>query len=162
EHTFGGPTERYALMNKLRVNYTLKELCDALDVSRSGYFAWKKRPPSPRQISNARLVDEMKSIHAHHQTRSYGSPPMTLELRSKGLCCSENRVARLMRHCGLRVRPRRPFRPKTTSPDHAAAPSPNLLAGVEAATAPTQQLVSDITYIPTAEGWLYLAVVIDR
>lgn len=149
-------------MNKLRVNYTLTELCDALEVSRSGYFAWKKRLPSPRKLSNARLVDEMQAVHAHHHTRSYGSPRMTLELQSKGLCCSENRVARLMRNTGLRARPRRPFRPKTTAPDHAAAPSPNLLAEAGAPSAPTQQLVSDITYIPTVEGWLYLAVVIDR
>lgn len=149
-------------MNKLRVNYTLKELCDALDVSRAGYFAWKKRPPSTRELSNARLVDEMQTIHSHRHTRCYGSPRMTLELRSKGLKCSENRVARLMRNKGLRARPRRPFRPKTTEPDHAAAPSPNLLAGAGAPSAPTQQLVSDITYIPTAQGWLYLAVVIDR
>src|SRR5271155_5096476 len=73
-----------------------------------------------------------------------------------------NRVARLMRQSGLRARPRRPFRPKTTSPDHAAAPSPNLLAAAATPTRPAQHLVSDITYIPTSEGWLYLAVVIDR
>jgi len=149
-------------MNKLRVDYTLNELCDALDVSRSGYLAWKKRPPSTRELSNARLIDEMEAIHSHRHYRSYGSPRMTLELRDKGLSCSENRVARLMRNRGLRARPRRPFRPKTTSPDHAACPSPNLLAEADVATAPTQQLVSDITYIPTTEGWLYLAVVLDR
>src|SRR5665213_1262471 len=76
--------------------------------------------------------------------------------------CSENRVARLMRKNGLRARPRRPFRPKTTSQDHAAAPSPNLLVGAVAAQAPHQHLLSAITYIPTAQGWLYLAVVLDR
>jgi putative transposase len=70
-------------------------------------------------------------------------------------------VARLMRSHGLRARPRRPFRPKTTDPDHAAHPSPNLLAKVDPPSAPGQQLVSDITYIPTREGWLYLAVVLD-
>jgi putative transposase len=87
---------------------------------------------------------------------------MTLELREKGLACSENRVARLMRNKGLRAKPRRPFRPKTTTPDHAAAPSPNLLSGAGAAQAPGQHLVSDITYVPTAQGWLYLAVIIDQ
>jgi len=146
-------------MNKLRVNYSLRELCAALDVSRSG---WKKRPLSARHLSNAQLLNEMKIIHAHRHTRCYGSPRMTWELRANGWSCSENRVARLMRKNGLRARPRRPFRPKTTAPDHAAAPSPNLLAEAGAAQAPAQHLVSDITYIRTAQGWLYLAVVIDR
>lgn len=149
-------------MNKLRVDYTLKELCDALDVSPSGYFAWKNRPLSRREVSNLELVEEIAALHAHRHYRCYGSPRMTLELQSKGLRCSQNRVARLMRNHGLRARPRRPFRPKTTAPDHAATPSPNVLAKVSAATAPGQQLVSDITYIATAEGWLYLAVVLDR
>ncbi|MGZ8921481.1 MAG: IS3 family transposase [Limisphaerales bacterium] len=149
-------------MKRLRVSYTLRELCDALDVSRSGYLAWKDRPPSARHLSNAQLLNQMRIIHAHRHTRCYGSPRMTWELRAKGWSCSENRVARLMRKNRLRARPRRPFRPKTTAPDHAAAPSPNVLAGAGAAQAPAQHLVSDITYIPTAQGWLYLAVVIDR
>jgi transposase InsO family protein len=149
-------------MNKLRVNYRVKELCAALEVSRSGYLAWAKRPACAREVANARLLEEMELIHRHRHTRCYGSPRMTMELRSKGWRCSPNRVARLMRHNGLRARPRRPFRPKTTAPDHAAAPSPNLLAKAGVAQAPAQQLVSDITYIPTEEGWLYLAVVLDR
>jgi transposase InsO family protein len=86
---------------------------------------------------------------------------MTHELHSLGLSCTENRVARLMRSAGLRARPRAPFRPKTTRPDHAAHPSPNLLATAPAPTAPGTHLVSDITSIPTHEGWLYLAVVLD-
>ena len=103
----------------------------------------------------------MKTIHAHGYTRSYGSPRMTRELQARGHACSKNRVARLMRIHGLRARPRRPFRPKTTTPDHGAHPSPNLLAEADPATAPGVQPVSDITYISTGEGWLYLAVVID-
>jgi len=86
---------------------------------------------------------------------------MTQALLDQGHSCSRNRVARLMRENSIRVRPRRPFRPKTTQPDHAAHPSPNLLAKEAPATAPGQQIVSDITYIPTAEGWVYLAVVVD-
>jgi putative transposase len=103
----------------------------------------------------------MNSIHTHRHTRSYGSPRMTRELRGKGQGCSENRVARLMQLHDMRARPRRPFRPKTTSPDHAAHPSPNLLAKAGPPKAPGHQIVSDITYIPTSGGWLYLAVVID-
>lgn len=149
-------------MKRLRVSYTLRELCAALDVSRSGYLAWKDRRPSARHLANAQLLNQMKTLHAHRHTRCYGSPRMTWELRANGCLCSENRVARLMRKNGLRARPRRPFRPKTTSHDHAAAPSPNLLVGAGAAQSPNQHLVSDITYIPTAQGWLYLAVVLDR
>jgi putative transposase len=149
-------------MKRLRVNYSLKELCHALGVSRSGYLAWKKRPPSARQLANKQLLSQMRLIHAHRHRRCYGSPRMTQELQAKGWRCSENRVARLMRNHGLRARARSPFRPKTTTPDHAAAASPNLLSNVGAAQAPGQHLVSDITYIPTAQGWLYLAVIIDR
>jgi transposase InsO family protein len=94
-------------------------------------------------------------------THAYGSPRMTRELIARGQSCSENRVARLMRKHALRARPRRPFRPKTTSLDHAALPSPNLLKEAGAPTAPGQQIVSDITYIPTREGWLYLTIVLD-
>lgn len=86
---------------------------------------------------------------------------MTRQLRANGRSCSKNRVARLMRLHGIRARPRRPFRPRTTSPDHAAHPSPNLLSKAAPPTAPGRQLVSDITYIPTSEGWLYLAIVVD-
>jgi putative transposase len=103
----------------------------------------------------------MKSIHAHRHTRAYGSPRMTRELRHNGHSCSENRVARLMRAEGLRAKPRKPFRPRTTRSDHAACPSPNLLANAGPPTVPGQQIVSDITYIPTREGWLYLAIVLD-
>lgn len=145
----------------MRKNYNITELCDALGVSSSGYHAALKRPKSPRAIENTRLLNTMTSIHEHRHTRAYGSPRMTAELRARGLSASENRVARLMRLCGLKARPRRPYRPKTTRPDHAAHPSPNLLAQAAPPLSPGTHLVSDITYIPTREGWLYLAVVID-
>ena len=145
----------------MRETYSIAELCDALDVSRSGYHAATGRAPSKRHQENQKLVHAMKTIHRHRHTRAYGSPRMTRELLDGGHACSENRVARLMRAEGLRASSRKPFRPKTTQPDHAACPSPNLLAEADPPTAPGQQLVSDITYIPTREGWLYLAVVID-
>jgi putative transposase len=92
----------------------------------------------------------MKTIHAHRYTHSYGSPRMTHELRARGQACSKNRVARLMQIHGLCARPRRPFRPKTTTPDHGAHPSPNWLAEAGPATAPGVQLVSDIWQRPPA------------
>lgn len=145
----------------MRADYSILELCDAFDVSRSAYYAARTRMPSPRQRQNQILLATMKPIHKHRFTRSYGSPRMTRELHALGLACSENRVARLMRRKGFHARPRKPFRPKTTRPDHAAHPSPNLLAQAGPPLAPGTQLVSDITYIPTKEGWFYLAIVID-
>lgn len=150
------------MIDSMRDQYSVNELCEALEASRSGYYAARdQKPPGPRQRENERLVQEMKAIHAHRHTRTYGSPRMTHELRKRGFCCGKNRVARLMRVEGLRVRSRKPFRPKTTRADHAAHPSPNLLGNAAAPESPGQQLVSDITYIPTREGWLYLALVLD-
>ena len=103
----------------------------------------------------------MQAIHSHRHTHGYGSPRMTRALQDTGSACSVNRVARVMRAAGLRVRARSPYRPKTTQVDPAAAPSPNLLARAGPAEKPGTHLVSDITYIPTQEGWLYLAVVLD-
>ncbi len=146
----------------MRKNFPITELCEALGVSRSGYHKLGKREPSKRRRANEQLLHQIRIIHSDRHTRCYGSPRMTRELRALGIGCSENRVARIMRSKDLRARPRRPFRPKTTQPDHAAHPSPNLLSEAGSPSAPGAQLVSDITYIPTREGWLYLAVVIDR
>jgi len=145
----------------MRAHFPISELCQALGVSRSGYHASLSRPEAARSKANNQLLLKIKAVHSHRHTRSYGSPRMTIELNHQGHSCSRNRVARLMRQNSIRVRPRRPFRPKTTQPDHAAHPSPNLLAREGPATAPGSQIVSDITYIKTAEGWLYLAVVVD-
>jgi putative transposase len=145
----------------MRDQFSVSEPCEALGVSRSGYLAAKARPVSSRTRANQQLLEQIQTIHHHRHTHAYGSPRMTCELRAKGHHCSENRVATLMRKHGLRARPRRPFRPKTTSQDHTACPSPNLLAQAGPPSAPGEQLVSDITYIPTREGWLYLTVVLD-
>jgi putative transposase len=145
----------------MRDSFAITELCVAFGVSRSGYHALRRRPMGPRAQHTKKLLHQMNAIHDHRHTRSYGSPRMTHELRSLGLSCSENRGARLMRTVHLRARARKPFRPRTTHPDQAAKPSPNLLAAAGPASAPGRQLVSDITYIPTREGWLYLALVID-
>lgn len=149
-------------MEKMRGNFSVQEMCVAFEVSASGYWASRKRPLSPRQVANDELVSEIKRIHRHRYKRSYGSPRLTRELRSAGHSCSKNRIARLMRKNDLCARPRRPFRPKTTDPDRTAAPSPNLLLEAQPPFGPAQHLLSDITYISTREGWLYLAVVIDR
>ena len=149
------------MITSLKGSFSITELCHALGVSRSGYHAACARPLAPRVQANRQLLDRMHAIHSHRHTRTYGSPRMARELHNSGSPCSVNRVARVMRAAGLRVRARSPYRPKTTQVDRAAAPSPNLLAHAPPATQPGAHLVSDITYIPTKEGWLYLAVVVD-
>ena len=145
----------------MRKEYSISELCEALEISRSGYYVWRRGRGSARSQQNRELKVQIGAIHEHRHTKGYGSSRMTLELKARGFSCSRNRVARLMREEGIQARPRRPFRPRTTQPDKAACASPNLLAKSEPATAPGQQIVSDITYIRTAEGWLYLVIVLD-
>lgn len=145
----------------MREDYTIAELCEAFELSRSGYYQWSRRESTPRRAQNEILLKEMKRIHEHRHTRCYGSPRMTVELRERGYACSENRVARLMARHGLAAKSRRPFRPKTTQPDRHVPPAPNHLADAPAVTRPGEALVSDITYVATREGWLYLAVVLD-
>jgi transposase InsO family protein len=148
-------------MEEMREEYTVAELCEAFEISSSGYYKWREADIGPREQENRRLLEEMHEIHGHRHTRAYGSPRMTLELQERGLACSENRVAGLMAREGLRAKGRRPFRPKTTQSDRHALPAPNRLAEAPPAQAPGEALVSDITYVATREGWLYLAVVID-
>ena len=139
----------------------MKEICEALAISRSGYYAWKRRKPGKREQSNRELVEQIQDIHEHRYMSAYGSPRVTNELHERGYECSENRVARLMRKSGIRGKARRPFRPKTTRSDSKAKASPNLLAQENPPSCPGEQIVSDITYIPTREGWLYLTIVMD-
>ena len=143
-------------------NYSVDELCEAFEVSRSGYYAAKNRPPSLRAKENEVIVSKMKEIHSDRHLKVYGSPRMTTELQEEhGLSCSENRVARLMAKNDLKARYKASFRPKTTTQDLTQKASPNILAKTEKPSAPGQVCVSDITYVATREGWLYLAVVID-
>lgn len=142
--------------------YSIAELVQALRVSRSGYYAWKTRrhSPAPRQQHNQLLLIKIRRIHQqlHHR---YGSPRMHQALRQEGCLCGHNRVARLMRLHHIRAKHKRPFRPRTTQSQHLLRVAPNRLASQGPPTAPNQVWVSDITYIPTRQGWLYLAAVMD-
>jgi len=151
------------MIEAMRKDYSICELCETLGLSRSGFYAWTSRKvaPGPLAAQNGRIVAEIKAIHADRHMRCYGSPRMTAELIERGLPCGENRVARLMRQEGLQARARKPWRPKTTKTDSAARPSPNLLEKAPEPSSPGEQLVADITYVPTAEGWLYLSIVMD-
>jgi putative transposase len=144
----------------MTADYTTTELCEAFDVSRSGYYAWREREPSARQQANARLVEAIQLLR-QGQEACYGSPRMTEELQARGHACSENRVARLMREHGLRAQAAPRFVPRTTDSDHDEPIAPNRLAERAAPDAPNQVWLQDITYVPTAQGWLYLALVLD-
>lgn len=146
------------MIEKLSENYPIKDICQAVGVARSSYYQWKQSRVSARERSNERLVREIHQVHAEHHGR-LGSPRITHELRRRGHGCGRHRVARLMRRHGLRARRKRAFRPKTTQPGQEACA--NLLRERGSPNAPDQIWVSDITYIATQEGWLYLSVVLD-
>jgi len=141
-------------------DYPLNALCEAFEVSRSGYYAWREREPSARAQANAQLVQAMQRLR-QGQEACYGSPRMTEELQARGHVCSENRVARLMREHGLRAQTAPRFVPCTTDSDHDLPVAPNRLAERAAPDGPNQVWLQDITYVPTAQGWLYLALVLD-
>ena len=153
-------SDRYQRIEAMQADYTTTELCEAFDVSRSGYYQWLERQPSARQQANARLVEEIQLLR-QGQEACYGSPRMTEELQARGHACSENRVARLMRAHGLRAQAAPRFVPRTTDSDHDEPIAPNRLAQRAAPDAPNQVWLQDITYIRTAQGWLYLALVLD-
>ena len=138
-------------------------MCRLLDVSRSGYYAGRKREPSLHQRTDARLRLEVRA--AHQASRgNYGAPKVHQELQKQGVRCGRKRVARLMVEEGLRSKIARKFRPRTTDSAHGHPIAPNTLDrrfGVEEIAALDQRWAGDITYLPTREGWLYLAVVLD-
>jgi len=134
-------------------------MCRVLQVSRSGYYRWLKHKPSQRELENQSLDAEIREIHDGSKGR-YGSPKITRELRARGRKVSKNRVARRMRKAGLRSKVRRKYRVTTDSKHHFAV-SPNLLERNFTAEAPDRVWVSDITYLATRTGWLFLTVIID-
>lgn len=130
-----------------------------MEVSESGFHAWSSRPPSALAARRELLADAIRRIHAEVKGR-YGSPRMTAELNARGSDCSENTVAGLMRRIGVRARSPRRF-VRTTDSRHALPVAANLLDRDFRPAGPNASWCADLTYIPTAEGWLYLAVVED-
>lgn len=140
--------------------YAVKELCGLFEVSASGYYAWAGRKPGKRAVANQVLVEQIQQVHTSSR-RTYGSPRITKTLRQQGVKCGKKRVARLMRQKGLHGAQKARFRPRTTDSRHDLPISPNRLADLPAVERVNQVWVSDITYIPTLEGWLYLAAFMD-
>lgn len=144
----------------LAADYSIRELCTTLGVSRSGYYAWRAGGRGHRAKANATLGKQI--IAVHRESRGvYGSPRITRALRTGGVPCSRNRVARLMRQLGVRGVQRGRFRPKTTLSRHDGVIAPNRMAPGLNVRRPHQLWAADITYIPTLEGWAYLAAFMD-
>lgn len=139
--------------------WPVRRLCQALDVSTAGYYAWRDRPASARQQHHAALLVEIRAIHAEAKAR-YGSPRIHAELVARGHDCCLNTVARLMRDHDIHAKTARKFR-CTTDSNHDLPVADNLLDRQFDPATPNEAWVADITYIPTREGWLYLAAVED-
>jgi len=152
---------RYEQIQQLAAVHPVAVLCTLLEVSRSGYYGWRGRTPSRRQCEDARLTVEIRAAFEQSR-RTYGRPRLTRALRERGHHHGEQRIGRLMGAAGLRARNRRRFRPQTTQSRHDGAISPNRLAKRLCAPSRRDEVWAvDLTYLPTTEGWLFLAVVLD-
>jgi transposase InsO family protein len=150
---------RFQFIQNHRSELPVNRMCQVLDISRSGYYAWRTRPASKREVANQELLEQIKIIH-RNSDETYGSPRIYHALLALGRKCSRNRVARLMRRNDIQAKQKRRF--KTTTKRNKAHPvAPNLLKRDFTAEQPDQKWLTDITYIPTLEGWLYLAAILD-
>ena len=153
---------KYAWIREHRDSFPVAVLCDALEVSASGYYAWLDRPASPRAQRHDQIQAAVQQVHTESHG-IYGSHKIARELEERPELESacRNTVAKAMRELGLKSRISRAFTPTTTQADPTKQPAPNQLAQDFTAAAPNRKWVTDITYLPTAEGWVYLAVVLD-
>jgi putative transposase len=151
---------RYAFIGAHKGQYTVRTMCRLLEVSRSGYYAWENRKTSKREQTNQALLQKIKRIY-RESDKSYGSPRIYRQLREEGEKYNRKRIVRLMRkhHIMAKKAPRR--YPVTTKQGKGTSMAPNLLKQDFTAQRPNQKWVTDITYIDTAEGWLYLSVILD-
>ena len=153
---------KYACIKQHREEFPVKLMCRVLKVMRSGFYAWLKREPSARARRKERLRLEIRAIHRAAKGR-YGSPRIHSDLQERGERVSRKQVARLMREDGLKGKKRRRYR-TTTQSNHGHPVAENVLDrkfAVAEVEGPDRAWVADITYVPTREGWLYLAVVLD-
>jgi putative transposase len=150
---------KYTFMRDHRGVFTVDLMCRSLGVSSSGFYAWLKLPESPRRRDNLRLLTEIKAVYRRSR-KTYGSPRIYAELNETGHTCSRYRVARLMRQHGIVSKHKKKFR-VTTNSNHSYPIAENLLQRRFNVSRHGKCWVSDITYIPTLEGWLYLAVTLD-
>ena len=150
---------RFEFIKEHQEEFEVSVMCDVLEVSRSGFYAWCERPASERALANEALLVEIKRIFAENRCL-YGPVRVWKALQEQGIPCGKGRVERLMRENGIRVQPKKRYT-VTTQADESKIPAPNLLDRDFSAEKPNRKWVADITYIWTQEGWLYLAGVMD-
>ena len=150
---------RYAFIQSHEKQYPIDTLCRVLCASRSAYYAWRKGRVSPRLVRRQQLLLEIKKIFTQSRG-TYGSPRITRELRKKGIVVNENTVAEIMKENGIQAKQRKKFK-ATTDSNHTLPVAKNRLKRKFTTSKPNQVWVSDITYLRTDEGWLYLATFID-
>lgn len=150
---------RFQFIEDHRAEFPVRRMCEVLDVSPSGYYAWRRRPPSAREMANQELMQKIEMVF-EESGETYGSPRVHQALIRQGVRCSKNRVARLMRLRGLKAKQTKRYR-ATTRRNRAHPVAPNRLQRDFVAHRPNEKWLADITYIPTQEGWLYLAVILD-
>ena len=149
----------FAWVEERKGEWPVTTLCRVLGVSRSGFYAWRSREPSVTETRRAALTEQVAGIHAEVKAR-YGSPRMHAELVGRGHDCCVNTVARVMREAGIAAKTKRKFR-QTTDSNHPHPVADNVLGRDFDPAEPNASWVADVTYVPTREGWLYLAVVVD-
>jgi putative transposase len=140
--------------------FPVDRMCQVLAVSRSGYYAWQERPASPTRQRQAALAEQIRGVHQRSR-QVYGAPRVHRELLAQGVKCARNTVAKVMRNSGLQSKMCKRFVVHTTDSRHPHPIVPNTLNRQFQQAAPNQAWAADITYLPTDEGWLYLAGVID-
>ena len=150
---------RFRFIEDHREMFLVRVMCSVLEVSASGYYAWRGRSESIRSQANQALLGDIRRVHGESRRR-YGSPRVHAALQAEGHRVGRNRVARLMHRHGIRVRAKRRFR-VTTDSKHAFPLAPILLDRQFTASGPNKVWLADIPHIPTGEGGLYLAVVLD-
>jgi putative transposase len=152
-------SQKYQFVAAQASEYPVTVLCRVLGLARSGYYAWRQRSVSARHKRDQQLTSQIRTIFTDSR-RTYGSPRVHAQLKGQGIRCARKRVARLMRQAQLCARGRRRS-VRTTDSRHSQPIAPNLLSRTFQAEAPNRVWVADISYLPTREGWLYLAVVLD-
>jgi putative transposase len=152
---------RYRFIEDHRSVWPIAVQCEVLQVARSGYYAWRKRPPSPRAQRQANLTNRIQAIHAQKHQDAYGAPRIHQELVAQGHACNRKTVAKCMKAAGIQAKTVKKFRVLTTDSNHSHAVAQNLVDRNFTPAQRNQTWTADITYIPTEEGWLYLAAVED-
>ena len=150
---------KYAFVQQHSQRYRIQTLSKVLQISRSGYYDWLKREPSPRSIANNTLLAHIRAVHTQHR-QAYGALKTWLHLNSAGIVCGKHRVARLRKLAGIEAQRKRRFR-LTVEHHHTPQAAPDLLQRQFSSSAPNRAWVGDMTFIRTRQGWLHLVVLLD-